>query len=228
MATISETSLSAAAPNYVTSSANVLGKDDFLKLLVEQLKNQDPLNPLDGTEFASQLAQFSSVEQLTNMNSNLEASVTTNQLMAQSIGNSLATTMIGKEIKAAGNTLQWDGEHDLRFGFTVGAVGLKSTVKIFNADGELVKEFNPTDIPAGDTSLTWDGTNLGGKTVEKGKYTFKVEVLDAKEKAMETSSFVLGNITGVRFTANGTVFLVDGVEIPVANILEILNGATHG
>ena len=64
--------------------------------------------------------------------------------------------------------------------------------------------------------------------MEKGKYTFKVEVLDAKEKAMETSSFVLGNITGVRFTANGTVFLVDGVEIPVANILEILNGATHG
>lgn len=228
MATISETSLSAAAPNYVTSSASVLGKDDFLKLLVEQLKNQDPLNPLDGTEFASQLAQFSSVEQLTNMNTNLEASVTTNQLMAQSIGNSLATTMIGKEIKAAGNTLQWDGENDLRFGFTVGTVGLKSTVKIFNADGELVKQIDSTDIPAGDTSLTWDGTNLSGRTVEKGKYTFKVEVVDANEKAMENSSFVLGNITGVRFTASGTVFLVDGVEIPVANILEILNGATHG
>ena len=82
-----------------TSGSSTLGKDDFLKLLIVQLRNQDPLNPTEGTEFAAQLAQFSSVEQLTNINSTLTESLATNKLLTQSIGNSLATTMIGKTVK---------------------------------------------------------------------------------------------------------------------------------
>jgi flagellar basal-body rod modification protein FlgD len=225
MAIISETSLSAAAPTYATSSSSSLGKDDFLKLLVEQLKNQDPMNPLDGTEFASQLAQFSSVEQLTNMNSNLETSVATNQLMAQSIGNSLATTMIGKEIKATGNTLKWDGETEVKFGYTLDTAAANATVRIYNAKGQLVQEIEGASLLKGENWLTWDG-NEGVQP--KGDYTFRVDAKDADGKTVAASGLTLGTITGVRFTASGTVFLIDGVEVPVANILEILNGATHG
>ena len=126
MATISPTSLSAATPTYATSASGTLGKDDFLKLLVKQLQNQDPMNPLDSSQFATQLAQFSSVEQLANINTNLEASISTNQLMAQSIGNSLASSMIGRDVKASGNTLQWNGTDEVRFGYTLGSgSGLK-------------------------------------------------------------------------------------------------------
>ena len=79
-----------------TSSATngVLGQDDFLKLLVSQLQNQDPMNPMDGTQFASQLAQFTSVEQLANINTSLQSSISANQLLNQSISNALSTTVI--------------------------------------------------------------------------------------------------------------------------------------
>ena len=226
MATISETSLSAASPTYATASSSSLGKDDFLKLLVEQLKNQDPMNPLDGTEFASQLAQFSSVEQLSNMNSNLEASVSTNQLMAQSIGNSLATTLIGREIKATGNTLKWDGETPVKFGYSLAVAARSATVKIYNASGDMVQEIEAGGTLKGDNwPEAFDGN---GGVLPKGEYTFKVLVTDDNAKPMNASAFTMGTITGVRFTASGTAVLIDGVEVPVSNILEILNGATHG
>jgi flagellar basal-body rod modification protein FlgD len=225
MATISETSLSKASPTYVTAGSNALGKDDFLKLLVEQLKNQDPLNPLDGTQFASQLAQFSSVEQLSNINTNLETNTSTTTLMAQSIGNSLATTMIGKEIKGSGNTLKWDGTTPVKFGYTLEAAAANATVTIYDAAGHEVQTIDAGGVLKGDNTLTWDG-NSG--VMEPGTYTFKVNATDADHKSMTSASYTFGTISGVRFTASGTVFLVDGVEVPVANILEILNGATHG
>jgi flagellar basal-body rod modification protein FlgD len=228
MATISPTLLSTATPTYATSAAGTLGKDDFLKLLVKQLQNQDPMNPLDSSQFATQLAQFSSVEQLANINTNLEASISTNQLMAQSIGNSLASSMIGRDVKASGNTLQWNGTDDVRFGYTLAAQGLKSKVTICDSTGETVQVIDGTGVDAGDTNVTWNGKNIKGQAMPAGKYTFKVEVTDAQSKDVTSSSFVLGSITGVRFTSSGTVFLVDGAEIPVGNILEILNGATHG
>ncbi len=225
MATISETSLSKASPTYVTAGSNSLGKDDFLKLLVEQLKNQDPLNPLDGTQFASQLAQFSSVEQLTNINTNLETNTNTTTLMAQSIGNSLATTMIGKEIKASGNTLKFDGTTPVDFGYTLANAAEKATVVIYDANGHEVETIQGAGTLAGDNSLKWDGKD---GVMPAGNYTFKVKATDAEGKSVTSASYTFGNITGVRFTSSGTVFLVDGVEVPVANILEILNGATHG
>jgi flagellar basal-body rod modification protein FlgD len=228
MATISPTLLSTPTPTYATSAAGTLGKDDFLKLLVKQLQNQDPMNPLDSSQFATQLAQFSSVEQLANINSNLEASISTNQLMAQSIGNSMASSMIGRDVKASGNTLQWNGSDDVRFGYTLAAQGLKSKVTISDSNGETVQVIDGTGVDAGDTNVTWNGKNINGQEMPAGKYTFKVEVTDAQDKDVTSSPFVLGSITGVRFTASGTVFLVDGAEIPVANILEILNGASHG
>ncbi len=75
--TISEALLGKSTTATETTSSSILGKDDFLKLLITQLQYQDPMNPLDGTEFAAQLAQFSSVEQLANLNETLSASITT-------------------------------------------------------------------------------------------------------------------------------------------------------
>ena len=80
-----------------------MGKDEFLKLLTVQLQHQNPLSPMKGQEFSAQLAQFSQVEQLENINSGISSSNELDLQLTRSITNSLSTTMVGKEAKVAGN-----------------------------------------------------------------------------------------------------------------------------
>jgi len=225
---ISQTLLGSSSSATETTSSGILGKDDFLKLLITQLQYQDPMNPLDGTEFAAQLAQFSSVEQLANMNETLTASIATNQLMAQSIGNALAATMIGKDVKASGNTVQWTGAGDARFGYTLGSDAATVTLKVYDANGTLVRTMTDTNVSSGDTAATWDGKDDAGATMAAGTYTISVEAEDATGATVSASTFLSGTVSGVRFKSTGTVFIVDGMEIPLANILEILNGKNNG
>ena len=86
-----------------------LGKEEFLKLLVAQLKNQDPMNPTRPEEMASQLAQFSSLEQLINVNALLTEQTASNSVMALAINNSAAVEVLGKEVMALGDTVRVTG-----------------------------------------------------------------------------------------------------------------------
>jgi flagellar basal-body rod modification protein FlgD len=94
--------MSTAGTGLYDSRSTAMGKDDFLTLLLTQLQNQDPLNPTDSTEYTAQLAQFSSLEQLSNINDNLEYL----HLFQASINNAQAVTFIGKEVMALGNEIQ--------------------------------------------------------------------------------------------------------------------------
>ncbi|MDP3830447.1 MAG: flagellar hook capping FlgD N-terminal domain-containing protein, partial [Ignavibacteriaceae bacterium] len=87
-----------------------LGKDDFMKLMLTQLKHQDPLNPMEGSEFAAQLAQFSSLEQLSNLNELTAQSIDANYYLTQSINNTMTATLIGKDVKLSGNVLNVKGD----------------------------------------------------------------------------------------------------------------------
>lgn len=229
MTTALQTSaIGAASYAQAAGSQSLLGKDDFLKLLITQLRYQDPLNPLDGTEFASQLAQFSSVEQLANINSNLEASLDTNQLLTQSIGNSLAATMIGKEVRAAGDAIQLTGGGEVRLGYTLASVAASAEVKIYDANGTLVRTLTGTGTDKGDNRVVWDGKDDQGASLAAGSYTFSVKAVDGGGTAISSTQFLFGTVSSVRFKPTGTVFVVDGAEIPLSQILEILNGTNNG
>jgi flagellar basal-body rod modification protein FlgD len=217
-------------PASSTSAANgVIGKDAFLKMLTTQLKYQDPLNPMQGTEFASQLAQFSSVEQLSNMNTTLTASVDANSLLTQSITNSLSTTLIGKSVRSTGSKLTYDGSNPVSFGYSLASGASKVRVGVYNTNGVLLKTIQPdTDkfdpLAVGNTDLSWDGTNESGQQVGKGTYTFKVEAYDADGTLMTSPGYTYGTISSVRFKSSGTYFMVDGKEISLSDVLEILQG----
>ena len=92
--------------NVTKSLQNELGKEEFLKLLVTQLRYQDPLSPMDNEAFIAQLAQFSSLEQMQNMNENLKTNMDTDLFMAQSISNSMVTALIDKEVKIQTNNFE--------------------------------------------------------------------------------------------------------------------------
>ncbi len=201
----------------------ILDKDDFLKLLVMQLRHQDPLSPLEGTEFAAQLAHFSSVEQLSNINSNLMFSLDANYLLTQSINNALATTFIGKEVRASADRFFYTGEGDVTLGYNLANSADTVVVKVYDEMGNLVKTLNG-DGSKGENAITWDGTNENNHKLDKGKYSFTVEAKDKGGAEISVEQYILGKVEGVRFKDNGTFFIIGGVEIALSNIREILEG----
>ena len=136
-----------------TSQSNVMGKDDFLNLLITQLQNQDPLNPTDSTEFTAQLAQFTSLEQLGNVNENL---MELNRFQA-SINNSQAVTLIGKAITATGNSVQLTGDGPVQCDFSLENDAAVVVANIYDSRGKFVADFESPNLSAGQHSLFWDG-----------------------------------------------------------------------
>ena len=132
----SVTGSTAGTANSVTSQSQALGKDEFFKMLIAQLKNQDPLNPLDGTAFSAQLAQFSSLEQLTNLNAALTAQ---NQNFA-SLLNAQSVNLIGKEVTAE--------KVDASTSETTTTTGVVSAVQF--KDGAITLTVNDQEIALGD------------------------------------------------------------------------------
>jgi flagellar basal-body rod modification protein FlgD len=200
-----------------------MGKEDFLKLMLAQLRNQDPLSPMEGTEFASQLAQFTSLEQLMNLNDSMDTSINANYMLSQSINNTLAATLIGKEVKLNGNSFQNNGQDNTTLGYNLSTAASSVTVKIYNESGVLIKTIENAPKNSGDNKLIWDFTDNEGNSVPEGKYTFKVEPKDAESNLMSYSTYVLGKIDGVKFTENGTMLVVNGAQYSLSDIMEIYN-----
>ena len=219
-------SVSTLSSNVPTSSSTtgttpVLGENDFLKLLTMQMQYQDPMNPMSGTEFASQLAQFSSVEQLTNINTELGQSISANAVLTQSINNGLAATFIGKDVRATTNSFQYSGTGDKKLGYTLSSDANTASVSITDGAGNVVRTIKGTPTGSGDETFSWDRKDDAGNQVGSGKYSFSVTATGADGGAITSSPFIYGTVSGIRFKSNGTVFVVDGMEVPLSDILEI-------
>ena len=208
-------------PGTTSAPSATMGKDDFLKLLVQQLQNQDPMNPMSGTDFAAQLAQFSSVEQLTNINTNLTQSLNANATLTSSINNALAATFIGKDVRAGASTFNFNGTDKVSLGFELTNSAASGTLEIYDSGGNLIRSMNVSG-GSGDNTYQWDGKDDAGMAAPIGSYTFKVNLADSSGTAVSATPYVYGTVTGIRFKSDGTVFVIDGVEVALSNVLEIL------
>ena len=205
------------------STSGTLGKDEFMKLMLEQLKNQDPLSPMESQEFAAQLAQFTSLEQLSNLNSNVRESIDANYVLTQSINNTLTATLIGKDVKFQSNSLKNTGDNTAKLGYNLPANATNVTVNIYDASGKIVRKMENQGNLQGDHKLSWDFTDNDGKKLANGEYTFEVEVTSGDETTMNSNLYQYGSITGVRFTENGTKILINNAEYLLSDIVEIIN-----
>jgi flagellar basal-body rod modification protein FlgD len=211
-----------------TQGKSSLGKDDFMKLMIAQLKNQDPLNPMEGTEFSAQLAQFSSLEQLTNLNTYMKQSVDANAVLTQSINNTLITGLIGKEVKINGGDLQVRGQEEIVLGYNLPVQAKTAQIKIYNESGSLVRTIDDVPTSLGSSKLSWNLTDNNGSKLPNGNYTFEVEALNNNGERMSLDLFKIGMLDGVRFTDQGTVLIVGGAEYSISDIAEVLNPQNNG
>ena len=195
----------------------VLDKDAFLSLLITQLQNQDPLNPTDSIEFTAQLAQFSSLEQLNNVNDNLE------QLhnFQASINNSQAVSLIGKDITANGNFLELIGGGPVGCDFNLERDAAKVVVNIYDSTGAYVKAFDGLDLSAGQHTLFWDGTDINGNQLTDGAYTFEIQAADANGQNIKTTTFFRGTVNKVMFENNQAYLISGNQKIALGDILQV-------
>ena len=133
LANISSTS-SSSKTSAGTAAGGTLGKDSFMQLLVTQLQYQDPLNPMDNTEFTAQLAQFSQLEAMENMNETMEAMA----VLQSSLNNIQALSFIGKTVNATGNTIEYGGSA-VDLGYSLDDDATTVRVSIYNEDGTKVR-----------------------------------------------------------------------------------------
>lgn len=204
-------------------SQSALGKQEFLKLLTTQLKSQDPMNPMKGQEFAAQLAQFSSLEQLLNINETLGNQSASNGLLASRINSSLATDLLGKEVQAGGNTLQWEGDGEVPLGFDLAGPAADVTVTVRDATGQPVFQQNMGGLNGGFHEFAWDGTNADGEALARGAYTFSVEATDSNGTAVEAAPFQSGTVDRVTFGEGEPTLWVNGSAIPLSQVRSLGN-----
>jgi flagellar basal-body rod modification protein FlgD len=191
----------------------------FLNLLCAQLQYQDPLNPVENTEFASQLAQFSSLSELTDMNTSIN-----NMSTVQNSMNSMqALSFIGKQVNGSGNTIDYSGSGGSTIDYNVGSNAADVVVKINNSSGTTVRTVDLTNVQAGDNTYTWDGTSDNGTTLGSGTYTFTISATDSNGKALTTTTSTSGTVTGVRYDSGNIYLEVGDKEVSLSNVSEITN-----
>lgn len=190
-----------------------MGKEDFLKLLVAQLENQDPMNPDDPTEFTAQLAQFSQLEQLTNVNKSLEGltSMSTEMQRMSALG------LVGQEIIAQSAGFHYR-EEPLQLGYRLAAPAEDVTLYVLNQSGSTVATLHPEATAAGDHFIEWDGTDDSGTPLDEGDYALVIKAEDADEEAIETESLIRGRVETVDMGGSETLLETSSGIFPMGRL----------
>ncbi|MDD2557213.1 MAG: flagellar hook assembly protein FlgD [Desulfuromonadaceae bacterium] len=191
---------------------NELGKDDFLALMVAQLKNQDPMAPVDSTEFTAQLAQFSSLEQLLNINANLgkmgDTSVEVQRLSALS--------MIGTEVVTKGSKFTYNGE-PVKLGYNMSEAAEYGVLYIRNEAGDTVSTKPLLGMHAGQHMVEWDGTGDSGNVLPQGKYSVAISAFNG-ENPVAAHPLVRSLVIGVDLIDGKDVLVTESGEYKLAEI----------
>lgn len=205
--------------NLGNSSNTIAGNfDQFLTLLTTQLKNQNPLDPLDTNQFTQQLVQFSAVEQQLKTNSYLDAMM----LASQNQTNTQAVTLIGKTVTTSGTTTDLvDGKATWTFNLPQAA---KVSISIRDTSGNVVKTDTAT-MGAGNGQYVWDGKNDDGHTSPAGSYTISIDARTSSGGYVAASTQATGVVTGVDLKGNEPVLMVGNSRYKLSTVSSVLAGS---
>lgn len=179
-----------------------MGKDQFLELMIAQMKSQNPLNPTDNTAFVAQLAQFSSLEGIQNLNTTMQdvaGRMTSNQALQ-------ASSLVGRTVLVEGNQGVFDATQVMKGVADLDASTSDVTVKVYSASGALVRTMSLGSQEEGEMSFSWNGKNDAGVMQEAGVYTIKAQaVIDGKNTDLKT--YLPANVDSVSIVAGSELEL---------------------
>jgi len=207
-----------AVSGAANSGSKALDKEAFLKLLVAQIANQDPLKPMEGTEFVTQLSQFAAVEQAIAQSTQL------GNMSAQlgGIANNNATDLVGKEVTVRGKTMAFDGVTSSTSAVTIDAAATKMTAQIIDANGKTVRTLELGAHGAGAIPITWDGKDTSGAPAAKGTYTLRVSASAADGTAVASTQDVKGVVAKITFDKGYPELTLDnGATCPISDLVGV-------
>jgi len=194
-----------------------LNKDDFMKLFLTQMQNQDPLAPQDGSAMVAQLAQITQVEQSYNTNTNLK-----NLLDAANNSSSMsAVSFIGKMISAQGSQVNLTPGVPAALNFNLSRAADQVQVVVQDAAGRTVRTMSLGKTASGDGALAWDGKDGNNSALPAGLYSFSVTGVNADGSTFSGTPLIKTVVDGVKLSQGSTVLTAGGVDIPLANVTTI-------
>lgn len=215
---VSSTPTTTAQTSALSGGKKNVTQNDFLQLLVAQIKTQDPLNPMDGTAFTAQLAQFSSLEQLYNVNTNLSALQNAQTAMT----NTQALGYIGKTITATGDSVALGQDGGVNLKFTLDAAAAATGARIYDGSGALVRTLSVGPMAAGEGTMAWDGLDNNGNRVAAGTYRFDILAMDNAGGQINATAYKTGAVTGVTMTGGAAALIVGDEQVAMGDVVEIL------
>ncbi|PXV52621.1 flagellar basal-body rod modification protein FlgD [Dyella jiangningensis] len=225
MSTIpSTTNTSSSSSSSSTSSVNsalssTMTQADFLKLMTAQLQAQDPTNPVDNSQFVSQMAQFSQLSATQQLDTDLQSLATNVNTAMQTSQVLSSSNLVNREVLVPGSSATYDGSDAVK-----GAVNVTSAttvnVQILDGNGNVVRNLPLGAQSAGLAQFSWDGKDDNGNALAAGTYTVK-----AASGSTSLDTYVAGTVTGVGYGGSslGTYLQVSGVGgVPLSQVAQIL------
>jgi flagellar basal-body rod modification protein FlgD len=198
-----------------------LGKDDFMKLMLAQLQNQDPMNPMDDTQMVAQTAQFSSLEQLQNINSTLTS-------MAAQTGNggvASASALLGKTVTVNGAPLVLDGSNPGTMAYGLSGSAVAVVIRLQDASGKVVRTMNLGPQGQGVNQVSFDGLADDGTNLPAGTYTYQVAAADSAGNLLPAYTGG-GSVTSVSVQGGTLMLQVGGQSVPLSSVVGVTGASS--
>jgi flagellar basal-body rod modification protein FlgD len=216
MAIQSVTSTQASAPP-AQRPAQEIGRDAFMKLLVTQLRNQDPLDPTDAKEFVTQLSQLTGVEQLVGIGERVQAL----EIATAGIANTQVAGLTGRTVTANADTIRLGESGAGRTAYQLDGRATEVTVTIRDESGSVVRTMRLGEAFAGSHAVEWDGNDDTGARAAAGRYSVEIAAKDEAGHAVGTSTRVTGPVTGVSYENGYPELIVGEARVMLGDVVSI-------
>lgn len=202
-----------------SEKSDKLGKDDFLKLMMAQVTNQDPLNPLDSQGMMDQLTSMGSLEQLVNINGQLGELKGTQA----DIVRSNAFSFLDKDVSVRGGNIPVNGGKAPGLQYSLPRQAKSVLVNILKADGSALRQIELGTQKEGAHTLPWDGLDNEGQAVADGYYNYNVIAKGGDDQVIPTDLFIRGKVAGVNFNKGRPMLKVNGEDVDINDVIELSN-----